>query len=566
MRGLSKRKGSDVWQGKFRIPQRLWARREELRALGVEVGGSQEFTLSLRVYEAAKAAVVYRAKSTAWETTLGAWEAALREGPQALSTKQRVALAGQYAKAFLALHEEEPFDAPPPPVIPEPGEETGPAAASVVEGMSVEEKRSLRSDLKAFLQAEPPETPRYHAILLARHPALGRFLAPALAEALEEMHGADTDVALATEGLRVDAATRRLLNLEMARLLGAVERGLEARRGGAYVPVLELEAVPPFIRGVAASGPPKVATFQAIISAQAAKRKAGQGARPMPERSVQKYRRIADAFAEFRHSDDATTATARQVEEWADSLLGAGKLSNRTVADHLVALGTVINWGKRQREHREAMARAETISGRVELPRYQEKPGDVSSYTLEEARMVLAAARLESDPRKRWLPWLCLYAGLRISEAESLRKADFFLAEGRWFLKVTSAGKRSLKTASSERRVPVHPALEAEGFLEWVSRAGEGRLFASGATSLLGRWVKSPSVGLTRPGIAPNHGLRHLFVGLCRRYGVEGSAAEYLAGHSTPAVHAKYGSSEVMLPGLAAELRKIEPVLALPQT
>lgn len=565
MRGLSKRKGSEVWQGKFRIPQRLWDRREDLVRLGAsDLGKSQEFTKTLGERDRGQAAHIYRRRLDTWERLLEAWQALLDVGPQRLNHQQLVALAAERARAFLAMHEADPFDAPPVAGHGPPSVDDGGRLARSVAALPVGERRALVADLKRYLAAGEAERRTLGLGLLDAHPALRQALAPDFVAALEAMHGPDSDEALTARGLHVDPETRRLLNLQMAHKMAAVGLALEERRAGRYGPVPELDDAPPFIPTPSkpdqkASG--KEVTFEAIINAQATKRKAGEGSRPMPEKSVKKYKRIAEAFADHRGSEDAATVTVREVEAWLDAMQEEAGVSNRTIADRLVAIGTIINWGKKQRDHREAMAQAEIISGRVELPSYIEKPADETSYTMEEARKVLLAARREEDASKRWLPWLCLYAGLRISEANTLRKSDFFQAEGLWFIKATSAGKRSLKTANSERRIPVHPALEAEGFLAWVEAAPQGQLFRDGATSLLQRWVRGKAVGLVRPGLSPNHGLRHLFVGLCRRYGLEGSAAEYLAGHSTQAVHAKYGSSEVMLPGLAAEVRKIEPLL-----
>lgn len=568
MRGLSKRKGSEVWQGKFRVPQRLWDRRDDLRSLGVsDLGKSQEFTQSLGEHDRDRAGEVYRKRLAVWDLKLGAWGALLEHGPRGLTQRQRFALAGEYAKAFLAAHEDEPFYAPPSLPAPEARADDGGVLAKAMASMAPGARAELRGALLEYFKAGDHERVRLALALFIRFPALQASLGPDFAMALEGMHGAEADAALAARGLLVTEEARRLLTFEVADMMGAARRGLVARSGGDYRPVPELEGAPAFVAEPAPVGAElgrPVVTFATIIDAQATKRSAGQGSKPMPENSVKKYKRIADAFARHRGSTNAATVTVREVEAWADAMLEAGEPSNRSIADRLVNLGTIINWGKRLREHREAMAAAETVSGKVELPSYMEKPGGETAYKLEEARTVLKAARKEGDASKRWLPWLCLYAGLRISEANTLRKADFFEAEGSWFLKVTSAGKRSLKTASSERRIPVHPALEAEGFLAWARAAPPGQLFRDGATSLIGRWVKSKAVGLVRPGVAPNHGLRHLFVDLCRRYGVEDSAREYMAGHSSPSVHVKYGSSDAMLPGLAAEMLKVVPVLPLP--
>lgn len=563
MRGLSKRKGSDVWQGRFRIPERLWREKDKLRSLGVaDLGASQEFTRSTGHHDRDKAGTEYRSMLAAWDAKMAAWQSLLESGPLTLSHRQIVALAGDHARALLARHEDDPFETPAEVQLQSATSQAGDEVlAAGLRGMPAHDKKRLRADLLAFLMADEAKRGPLGLSLLARYPAFQAALRLDLEPALEHLHGGDTDEALAGQNLHINAEIRRLLNLEMLRMVGAARKGLERRKGSDYGPVPELEAAPAFVVAKQEAKTPGKVTFEAIINSQARKRLAGAGSKPMPEKSIQKYKRLGEDFARSRGSKDATTVKVSEVEEWMDSMLSAGEIGNRSIADRIVSLGTIVNWGKRQREHREAMASAESVSGRVELPSYVEKPASDTSYTLEEARTVLQAARSEQDTSKRWLPWVCLYGGLRISEAEGLRREDFFQAEGEWFFRVTSAGKRSLKTANSERVVPVHPALAEEGLLEWLEERPKGQLFRPSAYSYMGRWVRSKAVGITRSGVSPNHGLRHLFVALCRRDGVNSEAAEYLAGHATAKVHAKYGSTEVMLPGLAVEMRKIDPLL-----
>ena len=57
--------------------------------------------------------------------------------------------------------------------------------------------------------------------------------------------------------------------------------------------------------------------------------------------------------------------------------------------------------------------------------------------------------------------------------------------------------------------------------------------------------------------LAPNHGWRHLFEDLCRNSGVSDAAATYITGRVTGKSSDGYGKTQVMLPGLAAEMRKI---------
>lgn len=563
MRGLSKRKGSDVWQGRFRIPERLWCERDKLRSLGVvDLRASQEFTRSTGHHDRDKAGAEYRSMLIAWDAKMDAWRSLLESGPQELSHRQAVGLAADHARAFLAAHEDNPHSAPAVPQLIWPVQDGG-ELDRVVAAMPPDVRTKFEADLRKATMGGMGRARQRILRFLMKYPAALPAFSTHMVALFEAKHGKDADNALAGHKLTVTADTRQDVLDAMASLMAKARGGLERRKHYDYGPVPELEVAPTFVAPARTAKSPPPVTFSAIVDEQARKRKAGAGSRPMPEKSIQKYKRLGEDFARSRGSKDAATVKVSEVEEWLDAMLGAGKVGNRSIADRIVSLGTIINWGKRQREHREAMAGAEVVSGRVELPSYVEKPASDTSYTLEEARAVLQAARNEADTSKRWLPWLCLYGGLRIGEAEGLRQEDFFQAEGEWFFRVTSAGKRSLKTANSERVVPVHPALVGEGLLEWLEGRPKGQLFRPSAYSYMGRWVRSKSVGITRKGVSPNHGLRHLFVALCRRDGVDSEAAEYLAGHATAKVHAKYGSTEVMLPGLAVEMRKIKPLLSI---
>jgi integrase len=92
-----------------------------------------------------------------------------------------------------------------------------------------------------------------------------------------------------------------------------------------------------------------------------------------------------------------------------------------------------------------------------------------------------------------WVPLISLYGGLRLNEACQLDVSDIRMIESIACFVVTEASEtnttdKRLKTASSQRIVPVHPSLLSLRFTEFVARrrqAGEVKLFgevALGAT------------------------------------------------------------------------------------
>ncbi|MBB4067177.1 hypothetical protein [Gellertiella hungarica] len=237
-------------------------------------------------------------------------------------------------------------------------------------------------------------------------------------------------------------------------------------------------------------------------------------------------------------------------------------MENRTIKTMFQNVSTVLNWG-RQANPDTFFPNGNPLKG-IKPPDYKKAPSHLRAYTMQEAELILGSARKEIKPMFRWIPWLCAYSGMRIKEAGNLRREDFFKVGDRWFWAVTSAGNRTLKNESSERRIPVHSALLAEGLIDFVQQAPTGRLFRGDTKEeieiqpRLSTWVRERIPLSKHPELSPNHGWRHLFEDLCRRDGVSDGARAYLTGRTTGRSDELYGRSEVMLPGLAAEMDKIK--------
>ena len=179
---------------------------------------------------------------------------------------------------------------------------------------------------------------------------------------------------------------------------------------------------------------------------------------------------------------------------------------------------------------------------------------------------MLRAAAAQPDPVLRWVPWLCAYSGARVSEVCQLRAEDIIQQEGVWCMHFTpDAGP--LKTVSSERAVPLHPALLESNFLDYVGRVRSGPLFPSlkpnafgsrggNGTKVLGRWVRS--LGITDPRISPMHSWRHRLRTLARRHGLAPDLVDAITGHRRRTVADSYG--EFPAPALLRELSKIPAV------
>lgn len=309
--------------------------------------------------------------------------------------------------------------------------------------------------------------------------------------------------------------------------------------------------------------PAKAVTFNSIIDAEVKRRERGKDAKPFPAKTVSKYRDHADAFAKWRKSTDATTVTADEGKRWVEAMQDAGQNSNRTVKQKLQNVRTVLNWG-RQADPVNFLPAGNPLIG-LKTPDYKKTPSYLHAFTIDEAKLVLSKTRQETKPYLRWIPWLCAYSGMRISEVAKLRKEDFFKVGERWFWKVTTVGGRTLKNESGERRIPVHKALVDEGFMAFVDKAPSGLLFRGETKDdihiqpRVSAWVRDLITVEKRPNLKPNHGWRHLFEDLCRRDRVQEEARHYITGRSDGHSQEMYGRSDVMLPGLADAMDQIAP-------
>jgi integrase len=195
-------------------------------------------------------------------------------------------------------------------------------------------------------------------------------------------------------------------------------------------------------------------SFAALIAGWAAEK------RPS-EKTLYSWQRVFDRLASFVGHRDAARLSADDLIRWKAELIGAG-LHPKTVRDGRIApVKAILQWGVDNRRLPANPAERIGVDVRVKVAE------TIRSFTDEEARTILKAALQERHPVRRWVPWLCAYTGARVSEVCQLRTEDVVQVEGIWCLKLApEAG--SLKTHSSERAIPLHPAVIESGFLVFV--------------------------------------------------------------------------------------------------
>jgi integrase len=151
---------------------------------------------------------------------------------------------------------------------------------------------------------------------------------------------------------------------------------------------------------------------------------------------------------------------------------------------------------------------------------------------------------------RRWVPWLCAYTGSRPGEACQLRAEDVRQSkEGFWIINITP--EAGTEKGNAAREVPLHEHLVEQGFVAFAQARSKGPLFYepsarrkadvdptnpvrqpwTKARDKLSEWVRS--LGVTDPGISPNHAWRHTFKRRAARAGLERRIRFGFCGHTS---------------------------------
>ncbi|WP_298960192.1 site-specific integrase [uncultured Roseibium sp.] len=169
-----------------------------------------------------------------------------------------------------------------------------------------------------------------------------------------------------------------------------------------------------------------------------------------------------------------------------------------------------------------------------------------------------------------WAPLISLYSGARMNEILQLYVSDVVENYGVTCLSINADGDdKRLKTPSSERYLPVHPALAKLGFLKFVQLrrdAVEQRLFpetplgANGSYS--GPFSKHFKRCMLAAGIVRErvsfHSLRHNFEDFCRAGRLPMDMVEVLQGRAQRGERDRYGYGEVFFRTLEDSVHEID--------
>ncbi len=329
---------------------------------------------------------------------------------------------------------------------------------------------------------------------------------------------------------------------------------MRRRLHGDWTPDKTLAKFPVLMPREAPEAAPKL-TFQALVVAWAAE--SGTAGKALYDRG-----RTANLLSTFLGHDDAARVTADDVVRWKEARLAAGR-STKTVINDIGELQPIWKWGRLNRK----LAFTENPFAGLAPRTKRQSRRPRGPYTEDEARRLLTAAHAETDASLRWLPWVLCFTGARLGEITQAVREDIQReGGGPWFIHIHAEGEgRTLKTVHSERMVPLHPSLIAEGFLRYAEALPVGAsLFGDlrpdrfgtlkgTATRKHGRWVRR-TVGIVDKTKDPAHAWRHRFEDQARRAGVPQNVTDALLGHFNPMNESEsYGRGFRFMPDATAQ-------------
>lgn len=227
------------------------------------------------------------------------------------------------------------------------------------------------------------------------------------------------------------------------------------------------------------------------------------------------------------------------------------RLRPKSVNKHIAALSAVFNYAVRNDYRETNPAACMTLRKTSERAR--------GPYDIGDLRRIFAELLSTNDDwaEEQWLPLLALFSGCRLEEIGQLLVTDIKSEKGFHYLVVSRTDENGLvvkrvKTASSDRIVPIHPTLVTLGFMEYVAerrQSGDRQLFPNlklqeGKRTIYfskwwGRQRKRFNILDPRKCF---HSFRHTFKDGCRAAGVPEDIHDAITGHSNGSVGRSYGN------------------------
>ncbi len=257
-----------------------------------------------------------------------------------------------------------------------------------------------------------------------------------------------------------------------------------------------------------------------------------------------------------------------------------GLMARETQDTYFNALKRLLDWAKREGhvEHNRADGlsplRLKTDNKEARDPFNVDQLAKIfnaSLYPLQPSDATASTAPTKRNQDAQfWIPLLGLFTGMRLNEICQLDVADIRHSDGGIpYIDVNDEGSdKLLKTTSSTRQIPIHPALIEVGFLEFVERQKQrsAKLFSELKLSSRGyhseqvsRWFDRtflPKVG-AKTRTTSFHSFRHSFRDALRAINAPPAVVEGLGGwRMEKGVSGDYGSG-LPVDQLAKWMRRI---------
>ncbi|MBS9719067.1 site-specific integrase [Tianweitania sp. BSSL-BM11] len=363
-------------------------------------------------------------------------------------------------------------------------------------------------------------------------------------KSMEERFGFWADSKLATLGFLVDDDSRRRLIEETGKALQDAAMDLMRNADGDYGPDTRTQRFPTWT-------PPKPQQSTAASTAQS---KTADGdklitlfgklakERGYAPKTVSEWTRSVQSLTDHAKTEDASAITAEAIIAWMAMLVEKGRSAKTINETYFAAIKTIYRWARGKRYVPSAPT--------ADVPKiHRREEGDGKrGFTKAEAETILGASLKETNPIRRWVPWLLAYSGARAGEVVQLRKEDVKQEPetGLWMMDFAPGAGR-VKNKASRRVVPLHDHLIELGFVEWVKAQAAGRLFyedreggdedgkrprKSVAVNRLGDWIRGLNLEAVLSGeVSPNHGWRHRFSTELVNLDVSDTRRKRITGH-----------------------------------
>jgi integrase len=441
------------------------------------------------------------------------WDA-LRRGPQPLTHKERVALAGEVRARIVATYDSDPGD---------------PALWRDVQRVNafIKDGTGILPGRQAGEVATPAEMADYR---------YGRALDALLAERRMILDPTDRPALIEAVARAMDEAAA--VNLRKA------EGDYSPDTGAARYPALDAPGTKPSPR----------LTFATLFGFWEREHLA-EGKRV---RTAKDFRHKLDSLAAFVGHDNAAAVTKANISDWLDHLRHDKGLAAQTVGQKYLAAVKAIYGLAADKSKVAANPCGGLKSAKVKRQRTRPK-----GFTDDEAKSILTCAL--RDPATlgrmlplnklaiRWTPWIGAYTGARITELTQLRKVDFVTEYAVPCIRLTpEAG--SVKSGNY-RLVPVHPHLLEMGIEALFRESKTEYLFfdpratklapadrASAVSGKVSEWVRNVA-GVTDPKVQPTHGWRHRFRTVGRDIGIDPEYLDAMQGHEDGRAAVEYGDT-----------------------